>query len=853
MRKHRDITISKLEDLHIDYFVCDLEIKEKISEATDITAKVLIFHRDIWRVRIDLHTEVRIRIISRPRIGGIVERFFCGHIIALSKKFYEAEESPINDDRYILELHIKHKLYNLALNNNYLIHKEKTTHIILKELCDRYTVVFLSHAMHLEGLNQMLIQYGENDLHFFERLLQYYGCYYICREDAPEVRVFDSLMGYEEIEKKISVHRISRKNNFEMGTIVTINEYRQLKPRRYASHNYNRKIPMKLEGFHDEMLRDEYGLIDIYPTSANTLIESEKNAHNLSKQFVDLVYEGTSYCFDFKIGKRIIIEEIDILPRVITSVTHRFTIDNPKFNNNTTKYTYYNTFTLIDATHTFTSNKLLKKPLVTGLQTAKVTCLDRVNEIEVNEKGEIFIIFAWGRELESRSCWVPVAQSMAGRFFGSFIIPRVGDEVLVHFINGDPDRPIVYGGIHTDEKPGFNDLPEDKFKTVLMKSHTFLSTDPEKCNEISMTDIRCQEKLFLKAHKDLDIVVGSDERDLENNLNTRIRGKGHKYSHIEDGDSILEMKSGRFFEKVRGDYETHICRGDKGGDYIIRIEDGKLIIDVGGDGLHKYGKILDIQVIGDCRIKAEGAMDLGSILKMTIHSDDEIIMRAPRITLDAEDKISGKAGNDITYEAGRQVKVTAGEDIIGEASGKVSLKAAGDILEEAGGALRQKAVGVISSLCDTVEIKAATECAIEGGMKIGINGGMEVAIHSGMETVMDSAVRTSIKSGMDITLDAGVNMRMVSGVHVVVEAGIDVGVRAGIEANFGAGVNGKLSGDVMLDIIAGIDMSKMAGIAMEQEIGIDCEMTVGLFYETYVGLFATIRTCFEVFVRRPAF
>lgn len=863
MFRHKDIVIDKLEELLIDYFVCDLIVTESISDGLDIVVTVITRdkERNIWELKIPLHARMRIHVRHFKDEIIIRERHFYGRVIEIKKEKYKGQHAQFLG-QYVLVFHIKHGIYDLAFHNHYHIHKDISVAEILLMICDRHKILLTGNLIFLmDKVPKMLVQYGETDLHFFERILQYYGYYFVCKEDEDIVFVFDSHLGYEELSPGVEIYHMSRRENQEMGTVSYVNVSHKLQPRRYVSKDFDRKLPLRLEGLHVDLDPERYGSQTIYPNYANSEIESIKHAKHMAKQHVTLTLEGLSYCFDFRVGKKIIIRHIDDdLPKVITSVTHVFTTNSEIGFNNFKGYTYYNTFHLMHAEHDFVSDKVLEKPLITGIQTAVVAALTDINEIEVTKLGEVMVRFNWADVDHCRSCWIPVAQSMAGRCFGSFVIPRVGDEVLVYFINGDPDRPVVYGSLHTLFTPSFAIEPEDKFKTVLMRSHTFYDDDFFSCNEISFKDIKDDQKLYIKAQKKLEVHIGS-EKDLalENNYITYILGHGRKEQYINDGDNLLDMRNGMLIERVRGDYETHVLRGDKGGSYLIRIEEGDLVIDVRGAGIQKYDALLDIKIVGDCRIKADGMMDISSRGLMNLHSDEEILMTAPKITSIADGVISQKSGGDISSEAVGRVGILSGAETAIKSGDMIRMEAVTDIAMEAAGDITAKSIGMISMDSDMITLRAISECNTEAGMRVGIESGLDVGINSGLNLSMKSGLSTNIESGVDISLEsglslgmnAGLDIHMAGGLSASMEGGLSAAIRGGLSAGLTAGLSAHIEGGLSSEIVAGLSCNMSSGLVCGIDAGLELEAVAGCISTFFLGIIASISTDIEVFVKRP--
>ncbi|MCP4249537.1 MAG: type VI secretion system tip protein VgrG, partial [bacterium] len=145
-------------------------------------------------------------------------------------------------------------------------------------------------------------------------------------------------------------------------------------------------------------------------------------------------------------------------------------------------------------------------PMMRGSQTARVVGPEG-EEIHTDEYGRVKVQFNWDREgghSETASCWIRVSQGMAGGAYGLMFIPRVGQEVIVDFLEGDPDQPIITGRVYNaDHMPPYK-LPDEKTKSVI-KTHT--SKGGGGCNEIRFEDLKDKEQLFLQAQRMMDTRV----------------------------------------------------------------------------------------------------------------------------------------------------------------------------------------------------------------------------------------------------------------------------------------------------------------------------------------------------------
>ncbi|MBF6027681.1 type VI secretion system tip protein VgrG [Pseudomonas sp. P115] len=166
----------------------------------------------------------------------------------------------------------------------------------------------------------------------------------------------------------------------------------------------------------------------------------------------------------------------------------------------------------IDAQQSFRPLASTHRPIVKGPQTALVVG-PKGEEIWTDQYGRVKVHFHWDRHDQSNensSCWIRVSQSWAGKNWGSMQIPRIGQEVIVSFLEGDPDRPIITGRVYNAEQTVPYDLPENATQSG-MKSRSSKGGTPANFNEIRMEDKKGLEQLYIHAERNQDIVVEVDE------------------------------------------------------------------------------------------------------------------------------------------------------------------------------------------------------------------------------------------------------------------------------------------------------------------------------------------------------
>jgi type VI secretion system secreted protein VgrG len=202
-------------------------------------------------------------------------------------------------------------------------------------------------------------------------------------------------------------------------------------------------------------------------------------------------------------------------------------------------------FSAIESDRPFRAPRVTRKPSVHGAQTATVVGKDG-EEIWTDTYGRVKLRFHWDRYSpgnEESSCWVRVSQAWAGSGFGSMHIPRIGQEVLVEFLEGDPDRPIVTGRVYNfDNMPPY-ELPMKQTQSGI-KSQSTLGGTTQNFNEIRFEDKKGEEELFLHAEKTQTTKVkGSQSISVDGSRSISVGGdestsvKGKRSATIEKDET----------------------------------------------------------------------------------------------------------------------------------------------------------------------------------------------------------------------------------------------------------------------------------------------------------------------------
>lgn len=213
-----------------------------------------------------------------------------------------------------------------------------------------------------------------------------------------------------------------------------------------------------------------------------------------------------------------------------------------------------NRFTCIPARVTYRPPRRAPKPYIQGPQTARVVGPEN-EEIWVDKYGRVKVQFFWdrlGHEDENSSCWIRVATPWAGAQWGMIHIPRIGQEVLVDFLEGDPDQPIVIGSLYNKDQMPPYDLPAKKTQSGV-KSRSSLRGSSAHFNEIRFEDKKDHEEIYVHAEKNLCTVVEASE--------TRTVG-ANRTTTIEKNDKLTVKKENLEITVEKGDRSSDILEGN---------------------------------------------------------------------------------------------------------------------------------------------------------------------------------------------------------------------------------------------------------------------------------------------------
>jgi type VI secretion system secreted protein VgrG len=266
--------------------------------------------------------------------------------------------------------------------------------------------------------------------------------------------------------------------------------------------------------------------------------------------------------------------------------------------------TYSGSYEILPSSRPYRSLPTTPKPRIYGIQTAKVVGKkgEEGEEISTDEHGRIWVQFHWDREPQ-KSCPVRVAQTWAGKQWGAIFLPRIGMEVVVDFLEGDPDRPLVTGCVYNGDNKVPYDLPANKTMTG-WKSDS--SRHNGGYNEFVFDDKRDQEKIRMHAERDYEVTVKNAETRTIGESFTPPQGSSSRQTTIKNGDDQLTIEMGNQTITVAQVISTSA-------DVSITLRVGQSTVSITPGSISLFSPVINITAESAVNIMA-GTINAGAVL-----------------------------------------------------------------------------------------------------------------------------------------------------------------------------------------------------------------------------------------------
>jgi type VI secretion system secreted protein VgrG len=510
------------------------------------------------------------------------------------------------------------------------------------------------------------VQYRETDFEFVTRLLEEEGIYYFFKHEQGKHTLIlsDYAKAYEKvtldpidvIDGSHTDHKISQwqhSYNFFSGAV--------------SQTDYNFQAPGPLMTEQETVVAlpnnkqfEHYDFPGTYTEKANgdaiarNRMESIEATH--SKVSARSDYPGLAPGYSFKVGRHS--DDSEASKKYVISVITHNASEGSYRSGDTGAYSYSNDFQCAPIERVLRPIKTRSKPYISGSQTAMVVG-PASEEIYTDKFGRIKVHFFWdrlGKKDENSSCWIRVAQVWSGKKWGAQFLPRVGQEVLISFMEGDPDRPIVVGSVYNADQMPTYDLPANKAISGI-KSRSTKGAGTENYNELRFEDEKGKELLYIHSEKNEQEVIENDQSVSVGNDSVESIGNDATQSVGNDKTLSVEANHTESIGKVMA-----VSVGE---DRSLDVGKNQTIT-VGEDQTESVGKGYTLDIAKDL-METVGGQHSEAVTK-------EYSLSAKKIQLTADDEITLKVGSaKISMKKNGDIVISGGKLNI-KGSGAVGIK-----------------------------------------------------------------------------------------------------------------------------------------------------------------------------------
>jgi type VI secretion system secreted protein VgrG len=474
------------------------------------------------------------------------------------------------------------------------------------------------------------VQYQESDLDFACRLMEEEGIYYYFThpEGGYQMQVVDSDMYLSEILEGSSpvYFRQVYRELAEDEVVIQWEKSQEIRSGKYTVRDRNFELTSDLEASSSlgqtvqagtvthQLQVENNAALELYrfpggyatrfddkdrtggdtPDNLNLVFDERTRVAGLRMQeeaAPALVVQGMSNSRRFAAGATFTLaDHFDADGSyLLTRVDHLASVAESYLGGAPDSFEYANSFQCSPSALTYRPPRATPRPRIEGPQTAVVVG-QQGDEIFTDKHGRVKVQFYWDRDntkTPDSSCWVRVGSIWAGAAWGAVHIPRVGQEVIVAFLDGDPDRPIIVGSVYNNENTPPYTLPDNKTQSGI-KSRSTLQGDDTTFNELRFEDLKGSELVYFHAEKDF-------QREVENNDTLTIGVEGS--NSLKDGSQTITVYKNRTATIKTGNESLTVEQGNRSvtvsqGDDSHEVTTGKRTVTVNGDDTHeiKTGK-----------------------------------------------------------------------------------------------------------------------------------------------------------------------------------------------------------------------------------------------------------------------
>jgi type VI secretion system secreted protein VgrG len=538
-------------------------------------------------------------------------------------------EQCAGDDEFdVYRARIVPSMWQMTLSANCRVFQNKTVLDIAKEVIGEYGLSLSVQTSASYKPLEYCTQYSESDFHFVSRLLEESGIFYWFEHTDQDNKIVlgDGRNAYQDCPLSASVPYALNEKGREGAYGASVTEFTAASTMvsgKHSTADYNFRNFARVDatpkdstsefgknGFEQYLYpAGEEGYLKDSDTQSSKAFETlfvETEA--LADDAMAEVYRGNGNLRSFCAGYTF---SLTSHPRaawnrkyLLTAVTlHADQVPSYR-SSDAGRYGYTNRFTAISSDVVFKPAQTLQKPKIYGPQTAFVV-VPAGEEIYIDKFGRVCIQFFWDKLRPANkvdNTWVRVAQSWAGNGWGTYFWPRVKDEVVVQFLNGDPDNPVITGSVYNGVNMPKYALPDNSTRSGIV-TRSSKGGSAANANELRFEDKTGSEQIFLNAEKDMDHRTEHDHRRF-----------------VGNNDSLTV--TGKQTEQVGGDYNGQIK-----GNSVVKIV-GKSDLDIGSDLTEKVGGSQSLNVGSNQSVQVGSAHSLVANQTVYINAGMNVVIQA---------------------------------------------------------------------------------------------------------------------------------------------------------------------------------------------------------------------------------
>jgi len=562
-------------------------------------------------------------------------RYFNGEVI-------QFKHTGFSEGLYNYRATLRPSLWFLTRTANCRVFQEKTIPDIVKEILQDHPYVYVEH--NTEGTYDTLdycVQYRESDFDFISRLMEHAGIfYYFKHADGKHTMVitdagnaYQSVSGYTTIPYFPPGNIAAREQDHIYGWLTD----HQVQSGKYEINDFDFESPssdltakstISAGHTHDDL--EIYDYPGKYTDTSVGTTRTDIRMEELHAQYA--LVQGQGNAMGIQTGMEFTLSDFyfkeENVKHVIVSATYMIQGD-PLGSGGGSGSPFEVSFVALNAKQQFRPERTTAKPVISGSQTAIVVG-KQGEEIWTDKYGRVKVQFHWDREGandEKSSCWIRVSSPSAGKKWGWISIPRIDQEVIVSFLEGDPDKPLITGLVYNAEQMPPYELPANQTQSG-MKTHSSKSGTADNFNEIRFEDKKGEEELYIHAEKDCNRVV-------ENNDTLKVG-----FDKKDSGDQTIDIYNDRTTTLEQGNDTLTIKKGDsetvvKLGDHTLDVKAGKSTVTA--------AKSIELKVGGNSiKIDQSGITIKGIMVK--IEGSAKVDMKSPMTTVKGDGMLTLKGG-----------------------------------------------------------------------------------------------------------------------------------------------------------------------------------------------------------------